>query len=70
VVLSSSNDKIVSNISQKIISVLYQISILVTSSIIIFIRVKRSHHVRREGLEIPTLIQKIEEYTPLDFMKI
>jgi hypothetical protein len=25
---------------------------------------------RREGLEIPTLIQKREEYTPLDFMKI
>jgi hypothetical protein len=32
--------------------------------------VKRSHHVRREGLEILTLIQKREEYTPLDFMKI
>jgi hypothetical protein len=31
---------------------------------------KKSHHVRREGLEIPTLIQKREEYTPLDFMKI
>jgi hypothetical protein len=32
--------------------------------------VKRSHHVNREGLEIPTLIQKREEYTPLDFMRI
>jgi hypothetical protein len=32
--------------------------------------VKRSHHVRREGLEIPTLIQKEEEITLLDFMKI
>ena len=32
--------------------------------------VKKSHHVRREGLEIPTLILKREEYTSLDFMKI
>jgi hypothetical protein len=33
--------------------------------------VKISHHVRREGLEILTLlIQKREEYTLLDFMKI
>jgi hypothetical protein len=32
--------------------------------------VKRSHHVRQEGLEIHTLIQKKEEYAPLDFMKI
>jgi hypothetical protein len=37
---------------------------------IIFMSVKRSHHVRRESLEIPTLIQKREEYTLLDFMKI
>jgi hypothetical protein len=36
----------------------------------LYLSVKRSHHVRREGLEIPTLIQKREEYTPLDFMKI
>jgi hypothetical protein len=36
----------------------------------LYFSVKRSHHVRREGLENPTLIQKREEYTPLDFMKI
>jgi hypothetical protein len=30
----------------------------------LYLSVKRSHHVRREGLEIPTLIQKREEYTP------
>jgi hypothetical protein len=30
----------------------------------------RSHHVHRENLEILTLIQKEEEYTLLDFMKI
>jgi hypothetical protein len=36
----------------------------------LYLSVKRSHHVRREGLEIPTLIQKREEYTLLDFMKI
>jgi hypothetical protein len=45
-----------------------------TSSVIyllyLYLSVKRSHHVRWEGLEIPTLIQKREEYTPLDFMKI
>jgi hypothetical protein len=39
-------------------------------SIIFILSVKRSHHVRREGLEITTLIQKREEYTLLDFMKI
>jgi hypothetical protein len=36
----------------------------------LYLSVKRSHHVRREDLEILTLIQKREEYTPLDFMKI
>jgi hypothetical protein len=36
----------------------------------LYLSVKRSYHVRREGLEIPTLIQKREEYTPLDSMKI
>jgi Na+-translocating ferredoxin:NAD+ oxidoreductase RnfC subunit len=36
----------------------------------VYLSVKRSHHVCREGLEIPTIIQKREEYTPLDFMKI
>jgi hypothetical protein len=36
----------------------------------LYLSAKRSHHVRREGLEIPMLIQKREEYTPLDFMKI
>ena len=34
------------------------------------IHAKRSHHVHRESLEILTLIQKREEFTPLDFMKI
>jgi Na+-translocating ferredoxin:NAD+ oxidoreductase RnfC subunit len=43
---------------------------LIVTSIIFILSVKRSHHVRREGIEIPTLIQKREEYTPLDFMKI
>ena len=32
--------------------------------------IQQSHHVRQEGLEIPTLIQKREWYIPLDFMKI
>jgi hypothetical protein len=32
--------------------------------------VRKSRYVRREGLEIMTLIKKIEEYIPLDFMKI
>jgi len=32
--------------------------------------IQQSHHVRKEGLEIPILIQKREGYTPLDFMKI
>jgi hypothetical protein len=36
----------------------------------LYLSVKRSYHVHRGGLEIPTLIQKREEYTPLDFMKI
>jgi hypothetical protein len=36
----------------------------------LYLSVKRSHHVRREGLQISTLIQKREKYTPLDFMKI
>jgi hypothetical protein len=36
----------------------------------LYLSVKRSHHVRREGLEIPALIQKREKYTQLDFMKI
>jgi Na+-translocating ferredoxin:NAD+ oxidoreductase RnfC subunit len=36
----------------------------------LYLSVKRSHHVHREGLEITTLIQKREEYTPLDFTKI
>jgi hypothetical protein len=36
----------------------------------LYLSIKRSHHVRWEGLEISTLIQKREEYTPLDFMKI
>jgi hypothetical protein len=36
----------------------------------LYLSVKRSHHVRREGLENPTLIQKREEYTLLDFMKV
>jgi hypothetical protein len=36
----------------------------------LYLSVKRRHHVRREGVEIPTLVQKREEYTPLDFMKI
>ena len=31
---------------------------------------KRSHHVRREGQEIPTLILKRKEFGPLDFIKI
>jgi hypothetical protein len=35
----------------------------------LYLSVKRSHHVGREGLEIPTLIQKREEHTSLDFMK-
>jgi hypothetical protein len=30
----------------------------------------RSYHVRPEGLEIPTSIQKRDEYPPLDLMKI
>jgi hypothetical protein len=37
-------------------------------SIIFILSVKRSHHIRREDLEILTLIQKREEYTPLDFV--
>jgi hypothetical protein len=36
----------------------------------LYLSVKRSHHVRREDLEIPTLIQKREYYTLLNFMKI
>jgi hypothetical protein len=36
----------------------------------LYLSVKRSRHVRPEGLEIPTLIQKREEYTPLDLVKI
>jgi hypothetical protein len=36
----------------------------------LYLSVKRSHHVRRESLEISTLIQKREKYTPLNFMKI
>jgi hypothetical protein len=36
----------------------------------LYLSVKGSHHIRREGLEIPTVIQKREEYTPFDFMKI
>ena len=32
--------------------------------------IQQSHHIRQEGLEIPTLIQKIEGYTLLDFMMI
>jgi hypothetical protein len=36
----------------------------------LYLSVKTMHHIRREGLEILTLIQKREEYTPLDFMKI
>jgi hypothetical protein len=36
----------------------------------LYLSVKINHHVRREGLEILTSIQKREEYTPLDFMKI
>ena len=32
--------------------------------------IQQSHHIRQEGLEIPTLIQKIEGYTLLDFMTI
>jgi hypothetical protein len=36
----------------------------------LYLSVKRSHHVHWEGIEILTLIQKREEYEPLDFMKI
>jgi hypothetical protein len=43
---------------------------VITHLLSLYLSVKRSHHVRREGLEIPTLIQKRDEYTPLDFMKI
>jgi len=32
--------------------------------------IQQSHHVRQEGLEISTLIQKREGYTLLDFMMI
>ena len=32
--------------------------------------IQQSHHIRQEGLEIPTLIQKLEGYTLLDFMII
>jgi hypothetical protein len=35
----------------------------------LYLSVKRSNHVRREGLEIPTLIQKREEYGPLDLWR-
>ena len=32
--------------------------------------IQQSHHIHQEGLEIPTLIQKREWYTLLDFMMI
>jgi hypothetical protein len=48
----------------------YLLFILSYNLLSLYLSVKRRYHVRREGLEIPTLIQKKEEYTPLDFMKI